>query len=74
VGGYFADNRHVVFFWKLPGKEASEVLLEQMLKRTLDAWKGYKCNPTERGCCCTPLVLLAMCCWSLLVSDNGDLC
>jgi hypothetical protein len=30
----FAENRHVVFFWKQPGKRAWDVLLEQMLQRT----------------------------------------
>jgi hypothetical protein len=34
VGGCFAENRHVVFFWKLPGKGACDVLLEWMLERT----------------------------------------
>jgi hypothetical protein len=28
VGGCFVENRHVVFFWKLPGKKACDVLLE----------------------------------------------
>jgi len=36
VGGCFADNRHMMFFWKLPGKEACDVLLERTLERTCD--------------------------------------
>jgi hypothetical protein len=41
VGGCFAENRHVVFFWRPPGARARDVLLEQMLERTHDVWKGY---------------------------------
>jgi len=26
--GCFAEKRHVVFFWKQPGKRASDILLE----------------------------------------------
>lgn len=40
----FAEDRHVVLFWRQPGKEAWDVLLEQMLERTRDIWKGYKDN------------------------------
>jgi hypothetical protein len=32
--GCFAESRHSVFFWKLPGKGAYDVLLERMLERT----------------------------------------
>lgn len=32
--GHFAKNRHVVFFWKLPGKRVCDVLLEQTLEKT----------------------------------------
>jgi hypothetical protein len=32
--GCFAENRHMVFFWKLPGKRACDVLLEWILERT----------------------------------------
>jgi hypothetical protein len=42
VGGYIAEDRHVMFFWKQPGKKgACNVFLEQMLKRKWDVWKGY---------------------------------
>jgi hypothetical protein len=46
VGRCFAENRCVVFFWKLPGERACDVLLEQMFERTWDVWKEYKSNPT----------------------------
>ena len=36
LGGCFAENRHVVFFWKQPGKRACDVLLEQTLEKTRD--------------------------------------
>ena len=45
MGGRFAENRHVVFFWKLPGKGACGVLPEQMLERTRDVREGYNYNP-----------------------------
>ena len=32
----FAENRHVVYFWKLPGKRACDVLFEKTLERTCD--------------------------------------
>jgi hypothetical protein len=47
VGGCFGENRHVVFFWKLPGERACDVLLEWMLERTCDVRKGYKYNPRD---------------------------
>ena len=59
MGGCFAENRHVVFFWKLPGKMTCNVLLERMLKRTCGVWEGYKSNPTDRGLPCVVLVHLA---------------
>jgi len=37
MGGCSAENRHTVTFWKLPGKGACDVLLEQELERTCDA-------------------------------------
>ena len=68
----FAENRHVVFFWKLPGKRACDVLLEQMLERTHDVWKGYKYNPTDSGPCCVTLIWHATLCWfSLGFADAG---
>jgi len=39
----------VVYFWKLLGKGACGGLLEQMLERTRDVWKGYKYSPTDSG-------------------------
>jgi hypothetical protein len=45
----FAEIRHAVFFWKLPGERACDVLLEWTLERTRDVCKGYKCNPTDSG-------------------------
>jgi hypothetical protein len=30
----------MVFFWKQPGKEPCDVLLEQTLERTRGVWKG----------------------------------
>ena len=32
MGRCFAENRHMVFIWKLPGKRACDVLLEQDLR------------------------------------------
>lgn len=32
----FAENRHVVFFWKQPGKWVCDVLLKWILERTHD--------------------------------------
>jgi hypothetical protein len=39
----------MVFFWKLLGKRACDVLLDWTLERTCDIWKGYKYNPTDSG-------------------------
>jgi hypothetical protein len=47
--GCFVENRHVVFFWKIPGKGACDVLLEQTLERTCDVWKQFKYNPIDSG-------------------------
>ena len=52
MGGCFAEKRHVVFFWKQPGKRACDVWLEWMLERICGMWKGYKYNPTDSGQCC----------------------
>jgi hypothetical protein len=49
IGGCFVKNRHVVFFWKLPGKEECDVLLERMLERTQDVRKGNTYNPADSG-------------------------
>lgn len=32
MGGCFPENRHMVFFWKLPGKTACDIWLEQTLR------------------------------------------
>jgi hypothetical protein len=34
MGEHFAENRDIVFFWKLPGKRAWDILLKRMLERT----------------------------------------
>ena len=44
--GCFCWSRHVVLSWRQSGKRPCDVLLEQMLERTHDVWKGYKYNPT----------------------------
>lgn len=72
--GCFAENRHVMFLWKLPGERACDVLLEWMLERTCDVWKWDKYNPTDSGPCCgigppchSLLVSVGLCwCWSSL--------
>jgi hypothetical protein len=48
-GRMLAKDRHMVFFWKLPGKRACDVLPEWTLKKTHDVWKGYKNNLTNSG-------------------------
>ena len=67
MGGCFAENRHMVFFWKLSEKGACDVLLERTLKKTHDVWKGYKYNPTDSELGCMVLVRLAILCWSSFV-------
>jgi hypothetical protein len=64
MGGCFVKNKHMVPFWKLPGERACDVLLERMLERTHDVWKGHKYNPTYGGRCCVVLVRLATFFWS----------
>ena len=63
--GCYAENRHMVFFWKLPGKRACNVWLE----RKCDVWKSItqqRVNDT------LALVCLATLCWSLLdFADTG---
>ena len=61
---------HMVFFWKLSGKRACDVLLEKMLKRICFVWKVYKYNPVDRGSRCMALAYLATLCWSLLGFAN----
>jgi hypothetical protein len=69
VGGCFAENRHVVFFWKLPGKRACTVLLERTLARTLDVWKWYKYNSTILGDTVWHWFTLPLC-WSSFVMTS----
>jgi hypothetical protein len=59
VAGWFAENRHVVLFWKLPGKRECDILLEWMFERTCDAYKSHKYSPTDRGGWCVALFHLA---------------
>lgn len=61
--GCFGWSRHVMFFRKLPGKGACDILLEQTFERTHDVWRGYKCKPTDSGQNCVILVHLATLCW-----------
>ena len=56
--GCFAGNRYMVFFWKLCGERACDVLLE----RVHDVWKECKCNSTDSG----QLSDIGSPCWSLL--------
>ena len=67
MGGCLAENRHVVFLWKLPGKGAWDVWLEQTLERTRDVYKGYKYNPTDSGWHCG----IGSSCHSLLIFANS---
>lgn len=70
--GRFAENRHVVDFWKLPMKRPWDVLLDWTLGRTRDVWEGSDCNPTDSGGCCMALVCLdILCCLLLGFVDAG---
>jgi hypothetical protein len=44
MGRYFTENKCVVvfyfYFWKLSGKGECDALLEWMLERARDVWKG----------------------------------
>jgi hypothetical protein len=73
VGECFAENRHMVFFWKLSEKGACDVLLERTLKKTHDVWKGYKYNPTDRCHCWVVLVQPGHLCWSALSFTDAGL-
>lgn len=66
MSGYFAESRHVVFLWKLPGKRACDILLEFILEWIHEVWKGYKYNPTDSGWIVETLVCLTSLCGSLL--------
>ena len=73
--GCFCWCRHVFcfekwpvwFFWKLPGKGACDVLLDQMLDMcSHDTWEGYKYNSTDNGWSCVVLAHGNTLCWSPL--------
>ena len=51
--GYMAENRHMVFIWRMSDERLYDVLLEWMLEKTCDVWKEYKYNPIEsrQGSC-----------------------
>lgn len=61
----------MVFFWKLPGARACDILLERTLKRT-HIWKGSRYNTTDHGRRCVVLVRLAtLGCSSLGFADDA---
>lgn len=70
MGGCFAENKHMVIFWKHPGKRACNIFLECMLERICDVWKRYKYNPTDSGQHCVVSVLLATLCGSSFVMTS----
>jgi hypothetical protein len=49
VRGRFVENRHVVFFWKLPGEKACDVFLELTGERTQAVSNQYQYPPTDSG-------------------------
>ena len=67
-------KKDVMFFWKLSGERACDVLLEWMLEQTHYVQKQYKENPTDSEWCpcidspCNSLpVFVGLCwCWPLL--------
>jgi hypothetical protein len=61
MGRYFVENRHMVVFLGVFWKRGI-ILLDQMLERTLDVWKGYKYHPTDSGQCSVVLVQLTILC------------
>lgn len=63
----FAQNRPVVFFWCLSGEKACTVLLEQMLEKARDVWRGYQSYPTR-----DPLGIVVPS-WSSLSLAGADL-
>lgn len=70
MGAYFAESRHVVVFWKLPGTRACDTLLERTLERTHGVWKGYTYNPADGAgdaLALVHLVTLSCCLRALLV-------
>ena len=63
----------LVSFWKQLGNNARDTLLEHMLERTHDVWKGYKYNPTGREWSCLVWVCLTILCWASLGFADTDL-
>jgi hypothetical protein len=64
MGGCSAENRHVVFSWKLPGKRICDVLLEQMRESAHDVWKGQPNNEPQHvnsSPCHSLLVFTGLC-------------
>lgn len=43
------ENRQEVFFWKLSGERACDVLLKWTAERARDVWEENKYNPTDGG-------------------------
>lgn len=66
--GCFSENRHMMFFWKLPSEKACEVLLERVLERRCDVWIRF--NSTDSA---VVSICLATLCWSLLNSADTAL-
>jgi hypothetical protein len=71
LGGYFAENRKVIFFWKLPEKRVCDVLLEQKLAEHV--MFGMNISITQQTVDNTvALVLFAtLCCSSMGFADTG---
>ena len=69
--GCFAGNRHMVYFWMMPGERTRDVLLEWMRERTRDVWKESKCNPKTVNNDFVLVCLTTLCWLSLGLSDNG---
>ena len=65
LGGCFAKNKHMAFFWNLPLNEAFDVLVEQTIVRSHDVWEGHKYSPTDSGL--DLLCGIGSPCYSLLV-------
>ena len=61
--GCFAENRHVVFFWNLPGEKACYVLMEWKLERAVLFGKDISIIQQTMNDI-PSLVCLARICWS----------
>ena len=73
MGGHFAENRHMVFFWKWPGERVCGGLLGRMLERTCDVWEWYIAQQTVDNT--VALVCLSTLSWPLLgFADTGLQC